>query len=576
MKKTLLLCFAFFSLSVIAQTASDPLKGFSTKNGFNAIEFLYHVINADDFTQAKQYILNSTEFAFKKDYENAGFLSADRTEGNKERFWMGKEDQNEPGVKNAEISITRWAESSIESTLKDLGFTETSKRETKLGVAQVVIRKYQNSAGTIEAAYEYTQNHKIKKTLKFTKISGEQSAPNRDTGQSNENGRTNLSTTGQTIVNRPAAQLTNQALPKVNERKIKVKGVEFSMRFVPHGTFIMGKGNNTVKVELSNDFWVSETEVTTALWDVVMERKTGGTGRRPVTCTWLSAMEFVRRLNTLTGYNFRMITEAEWEYAARYGNGNKQYSGGNTPKEVLNSGEVKDSAPEALNKPNALGIYGMSNKTSEWCYDIYQEKYPSQPQRNYQGPMGENMGGMEKYHVVRSGGAMYYRQNSQTDLFDRSSEHEGLVALGIRLAIYDNDVKNQVKQVVVEKRKVNLPAVMPNRWRGSQYKEYFGTSLYLFIKNERHTLIENPKLEGKVGYGYLNISTSNDKGLYVIEKIVVTGKNAFTLTLVPAEGGQRRTASFTYNFKSKTWIILKTKSTAIAALNNATFNIDPD
>lgn len=580
MKKIITLCaMVLCSLNGMAQPSSEnPLKGFSMTDGFNAIELAHQLSSTNDFDKSKEYILSTSSLAFKKDYENKNFLSADRTEGMKERFWMSRDAQNNSSLK-VNISVSKWTDNDIIGALTKLGYTEISSRESHPFGIYNNTQIYKNSTTSTEAELIITKkNNKIKKEITFKNTSNASSGKEANFPQVAQKEKEETNKNTQSASNTSTLQ-PDSHLPKVNEKKFKVKNVEFSMRFVPHGTFTMGKGNNTVKVELTNDYWVSETEVTTGLYDAVMETTIGGNGQMAVTCSWLTAMEFIRRLNIITGMNFRMITEAEWEYAARYGNGKKKYSGGDKPEEVLNTREVKDSQKDALNKPNFLGIYGMSNRTAEWCYDIYKEKYPSQPQRNYQGPKAEDMKGNEHNHVVRSGGAMYYRQNSDVDLYDRISVYEKPVhAGGIRLALYDKDIKNKVPQAI-EKRKVNLPAGMPIRWRGTGTLNLTGKSksaikATIYIKNERHHLT-HIELEGKIGYGYVYLGETNDKGLYIIDKIVITGKNTFTITIVPKDGGQHKQLSLTYEYKTSTWKLLKCKS-SFKIFNDASFTYDRD
>jgi formylglycine-generating enzyme required for sulfatase activity len=103
--------------------------------------------------------------------------------------------------------------------------------------------------------------------------------------------------------------------------------------------------------------------------------------------------EFLPELNRLTGKQFRLPTEAEWEYAARGGNasGGYKYSGSNNIEEVAwYYGNTEYQNPLTYNhivgskSPNELGIYDMSGNVWEWCSDWY-GSYSSDAQVNPHG-----------------------------------------------------------------------------------------------------------------------------------------------------------------------------------------------
>uniref|UniRef100_UPI003364F926 formylglycine-generating enzyme family protein n=1 Tax=Haliscomenobacter sp. TaxID=2717303 RepID=UPI003364F926 len=164
----------------------------------------------------------------------------------------------------------------------------------------------------------------------------------------------------------------------------------FHLLEVKGGTFLMGseekdkdayeweKPVHPVKV---SDFWMGECVVTQALWKAIMGEENApfyfqGDERPAETVSWeLINDEFLPRLNNMTGENYRLPTEAEWEYAARSGIHESPYlyAGSNRLEDVGWYGENShgEAKPVGLKKPNALGLYDLSGNVDEWCADWY-------------------------------------------------------------------------------------------------------------------------------------------------------------------------------------------------------------
>ena len=187
------------------------------------------------------------------------------------------------------------------------------------------------------------------------------------------------------------------------DKTYTANGVSFTMKPVAGGTFTMGATSEqqdseddelpTHTVTLS-DYYIGETEVTQELWTAVMGSNPSyfrGNMQRPVEqVSWDDCQTFIQKLNRLTGANFRLPTEAEWEFAARGGRNSRgyQYSGSSNLGDVAWYGENYETGtthPVKTKSPNELGIYDMSGNVYEWCQDRW-GKYSSSSQTNPTGP----------------------------------------------------------------------------------------------------------------------------------------------------------------------------------------------
>ena len=206
-----------------------------------------------------------------------------------------------------------------------------------------------------------------------------------------------------------------------------------NMVYVSGGTFIMGGDESsdqtpTHSVTLSS-YYICKYEVTQALWRAVMgsnPSKFKGDNLPVEQVSWNDCQTFINRLNSYTGRNFHLPTEAEWEFAARGGNYSRhyKYSGSNYISDVAwycdNSGNR--THPVGTKQANELGLYDMSGNVWEWCSDRY-GSYSSYSQSNPTGATsgfgrverGGNWCGLARY-CCSSHRSYYAPGNSFDDL----------------------------------------------------------------------------------------------------------------------------------------------------------------
>ena len=186
-----------------------------------------------------------------------------------------------------------------------------------------------------------------------------------------------------------------------------------AMVFVEGGTFTMGctseQDNDCWSDERPahrvtlDDFYVGKYEVTQAQWKMIMGYNPShfkGDNLPVEQVSWNDVQIFIRKLNAQTGEQYRLPTEAEWEYAARGGKKSchYKYSGSNVADSVAwywnDSRET--THPVGTKSPNEIGIYDMSGNVWEWCSDWYGD-YTGDEQTDPQGPPSGSR------HVLRGG-----------------------------------------------------------------------------------------------------------------------------------------------------------------------------
>lgn len=224
--------------------------------------------------------------------------------------------------------------------------------------------------------------------------------------------------------------------------------LQHDMIFVKSGTFTMGctpeQGESCDDSEKPahqvtvGDFYIGRYEVTQKQWRQVMGSDDWWSSWTCDECpinkvSWNEVQTFIKKLNKMTKLEYRLPTEAEWEYAARGGNQSKgyKYAGSNDLDEVRIWSKGFDAHPVGQRKPNELGIYDMSGNVQEWCADGADIDYKITPytaaaQTNPTGPKS-------KETHVRRGGA-YYEDDARLRVSARNIAQSSWWYLGFRLA----------------------------------------------------------------------------------------------------------------------------------------------
>ncbi|MCL2220004.1 MAG: formylglycine-generating enzyme family protein [Chitinispirillia bacterium] len=162
----------------------------------------------------------------------------------------------------------------------------------------------------------------------------------------------------------------------VNIEMVPVQGGTFEMGCTAEQGGDCGDDERPVRSVAVGSFSIGRFPVTQGQWRQVM-----GTGpshykgdNLPVErVSWRDAQEFIRKLNRMTGKNYRLPTEAEWEYAARGGARSRgfKYSGSNHIEEVAWYARTVGTTRVGTRKSNELGVHDMSGNVSEWVSDRY-------------------------------------------------------------------------------------------------------------------------------------------------------------------------------------------------------------
>ncbi len=223
----------------------------------------------------------------------------------------------------------------------------------------------------------------------------------------------------------------------VSEAKKAIIQAEYDdMVFIDEGKFEMG-AKKGYKVDVKghtvslSPYLIGKNSVSQELWSAVMgyNPSQNPSDNGPVdNVSWNDCMEFITKLRQMTGIEFRLPTEAQWEYAAKGGAKSKgyYYAGTSDPNKLYR----KDKSGVMHNIPNELGLYGMSGGVYEWCADWF-GPYSDVEVKNPTGPASGNG------RVMRSGGGTINYGGNIKQVTDRNWGGQAYRSgqTGLRLAV---------------------------------------------------------------------------------------------------------------------------------------------
>ncbi|WP_375329462.1 SUMF1/EgtB/PvdO family nonheme iron enzyme [Microcystis sp. BLCC-F210] len=228
-------------------------------------------------------------------------------------------------------------------------------------------------------------------------------------------------------VNAKGEQIRKESKQSQYFREDLGKGITLEMVAIPGGTFLMGTEDEEIErlVKKFNwegfrrerpqhevtvpPFFMGKYPITQAQWKAIASRTDlkvekdlnlnlahfkdrPDSDRRPVEqVNWYDAVEFCARLSKLTGREYRLPSEAEWEYACRAGTTTPFYFGETITGELANyrssetyadeyKGEYRQqTTPVGQFPPNAFGLYDMHGNVWEWCADTWHDNYDGAP-----------------------------------------------------------------------------------------------------------------------------------------------------------------------------------------------------
>lgn len=257
--------------------------------------------------------------------------------------------------------------------------------------------------------------------------------------------------TVETLIESPASEVESE---HKEQRKFTLPKPMFdelmkSMVLVESGTFDMGSDSplarnreRPVRQITLDAFYIGKYELTQDLFEQIMGWNNSffACDKCPVNnISWLNMLLFIERLNSATGKEFSLPTEAQWAYAAKGGNKSQdyQYSGSN---DIIDVAWFADNAknkshPVGLKKPNELGLYDMTGNLWEFCLDDMSRKAYTFTE-SHNPFIGDKKNLKRKaMKVIRGGGYEFSATENLVFMRDGATNNVRMADIGFRLAL---------------------------------------------------------------------------------------------------------------------------------------------
>ena len=231
---------------------------------------------------------------------------------------------------------------------------------------------------------------------------------------------------------------------RLQENHTNSLGMKFNL--IQPGEFLMGSPADDPdqssgetpqhRVRITKPYYLGVYEVTQGEYQKVMGKNPSefkGLTRPVEQVSWEDATEFCRKLSQMdTRFNYRLPTEAEWEYACRAGTTTRYICGDDLDPDYgwFKSNSSSQTHPVGEKRPNAWGLYDMHGNVFEWCWDRYNESY-------YRASPGDDPTGpsLGSYRVDRGGSWRGSAMSCRSALRLKSSPGSRGDALGFRVAL---------------------------------------------------------------------------------------------------------------------------------------------